>query len=45
MAAISLGELLNERRSGDFRMGKPTRGNARVPCTESIGAVEVQRAN
>ena len=41
MAAKSLGELPIKLRSGDFRMGKPTRGNARVPCTESIGAVEV----
>ena len=27
LAAISFGELLNELRSGDFRMGKPGTGN------------------
>src|SRR5207344_2522261 len=29
-AAISPGEVLTNLRSRDFRMGKPTRGNARV---------------
>ena len=27
----------NKRRSGDFRMGKPTRGHAWVSLAESIG--------
>ncbi len=27
----------SERRSGDIRMGEPTRGNARVPDPEHIG--------
>src|SRR3954471_20857810 len=39
-AAISPGEVLTNLRSRDFRMGKPTRGNARVPLSEYIGQEE-----
>ena len=39
-AAISPEEVLTDRRSRDVRMGKPTRGNARVPVPESIACEE-----
>ena len=33
----------HKRRSGDFRMGKPTWGHAHVPSAEFIGGVERTR--
>jgi len=32
VAAISLGEVLSNLWSGDFRMGKPCRANHGKPC-------------
>ena len=42
-AAISPGEVLTNLRSRDFRMGKPTRGNARVSLPEYIGQLTASR--
>jgi len=39
-AAISPGEVLNNLRPGDLRMGEPTCGNAHVPVPEHIGHEE-----
>ena len=36
---------VSELRSGDFRMGKPSWGNAQLPITESIGGVEAHQGN